>query len=326
MKMKKASALLLSCVLALTLLAGCGAKSNAKTSEDTSASSSSAKSEAADNGPVTVKDMTKREIKMDKPATRVVALNPADCEILYALGAGDTLVGRGTYCDYPKEVASVPDVQTGDSLSTEQVIALNPELVIMNTMAHSKEQVQALADAGAKVAVSEATDIDGVYTAIDMIGKLVGREKEADALTKSMKTSFADIKKKADGDGTKSVYFEVSPLEYGLWTAGSDTFLNEIAGMLGVKNAFADVSGWKEVSQEQIIKRNPDYIVTIAMYDGSGPKPEDEIMSRSGWENITAVKNKAVYNADNNQTARPGPRLVDAAQSLYDFIYKDKAN
>lgn len=338
---KRILALLLTVLLSTGLMLGCGSNGDANTASSKSSSNaassstdtkdntqddSSSESTKQENGPVTLTDMMGKEVSLEAPATKIVALNPADCEILYALGAGDTLVGRGTYCDYPEEVSSVPDVESGQSLSTEQVIALNPELVIMSSMGHTEEQAQALKDAGVAVAESEATDIDGVYTAIDMIGKLVGKTDEADKLKKSMKDSFATIEEDAKkaSDGEKSIYFEVSPLEYGLWTAGSGTFLDEIAAMLGLKNAFSDVSGWAEISEEQVLERNPDYIVTITMYDGEGDTPEQEIMDRSGWADITAVKNKAVFLADNNQTARPGPRLVDAAQSLYDFIYDDK--
>ena len=97
------------------------------------------------------------------------------------------------------------------------------------------------------------------------------------------------------------------PLQYGLWTAGSGTFMDEIAAMLGLTNIFADVDGWAEVSQEQVIERNPDYIVTISMYYGEGPTPVEEILSRDGWADIAAVQNEAILNLPDNQLTRPGP-------------------
>ena len=134
-----------------------------------------------------------------------------------------------------------------------------------------------------------------------------------------MKQTFDAVSENA-GDGTKSIYFEVSPLEYGLWTAGSGTFMDEIATMLGLKNCFADVEGWAQISEEQVLERNPDYIVTISMYYGEGPTPEEEIMARPGWENVTAVKDQKILNLPDNELSRPGPRLADGAQALYDFV------
>lgn len=278
--------------------------------------------EATADSSVTVTDMTGKEITLDAPATKVVALTASDCEILYAIGAGDTLVGRGEYCDYPAEVADVTSVQSGADTNIEQVIALEPQVVIMSTMAQTEEQVAQLENAGIKVVVSDAQDIAGVYTAIGMIGTLVGHEEEAAAVTDNMKATFDKVAADAAASGKGgTVYFEVSPLQYGLWTAGTGTFMNEVADMLGLTNIFADLSGWAEVSEEQVIERNPDYIVTITMYYGEGPTPEDEIMSRAGWEDVTAVKNGAILDLQNNELSRPGPRLADGAQMLYDFVF-----
>ncbi|MCL1855374.1 MAG: ABC transporter substrate-binding protein [Clostridia bacterium] len=272
--------------------------------------------------PVSVTDMTGREIQLDAPATRIVALTASDCEILFALGAGDTLVGRGTYCDYPAEVLEVPTVQSGMDTNIEQIVALEPQVVLMSTMAQTEEQVAALEAAGIQAVVSDAQNIAGVYEAIELIGAVAGKTEEAAALIQGVQASFEEIANKAAGDGAKTVYFEVSPLEWGLWTAGSGTFMDELAAMLGLKNAFGDVQGWGEISQEQVIERDPDYIVTIAMYFGDGPTPVEEILSREGWQDLQAVKGGAILNADSNEISRPGPRLVEAVEALYQFVYK----
>ena len=80
----------------------------------------------------------------------------------------------------------------------------------------------------------------------------------------------------------------------------------------------------EEVSEEQVLERNPDYIVTITMYFGEGPTPEEEIMGRNGWENVTAVKNSAILNLQNNELSRPVPRLADGAKMLCEFVYGDE--
>ena len=137
----------------------------------------------------------------------------------------------------------------------------------------------------------------------------------------SMQEAFAEIRASSSGDGSESVYFEVSPLEYGLWAAGSHTFMDEIAQMLGLRNAFSDVEGWSEISEEQVLERNPDYIVTISMYFGEGPTPEEEILSRAGWEHVPAVANQKILNLPNNELSRPSPRLADGARLMFEFVY-----
>ena len=94
-----------------------------------------------------------------------------------------------------------------------------------------------------------------------------------------MKSAFDAIKKEGYGEG-KTVYFEVSPLQWGLWAAGKDTSMDEAASMIGLKNIFGDQSGWLEVSEEQVISADPDYIVTITMYYGEDVDEEDaEVVS-----------------------------------------------
>lgn len=272
---------------------------------------------------ITVTDMIGREITLDKPAEKIVAITASDCEILYALGAGATLVGRGEYCDYPAEVLDIPSVQSGYDTNIEQIIVLEPDVVMMSMMAQDSEHVESFESAGIKVIITDAQNIEGVYEAIALIGTVVGKTDEAIAVIDEMKTTFADIAAKVQADGEKTVYFEVSPLQYGLYAAGNGTFMDEMASMLGLTNIFSDMEGWPQVSEEQVIQRNPDYIITTTMSFEGAQDPIDEINARKGWESITAIVDGNVLNADSNAITRPGPRLSQAAQELYTFVYGD---
>ena len=278
---------------------------------------------AAQADGITVTDMTGREIALEGPATRIVALTASDVEIVYAIGAGDLLVGRGEYCDYPAEALAVTSVQSGYETNIEQILSLDPDVVIMATMAQTTEQVQQLEDAGIRVIVSDAQDIAGVYEAIALIGQVTGHNDEAAALCEQMKATFAACTV-AEPCG-KTVYFKVSPLQWGLWTAGTGTFMDELAQMVGLTNAFDDVQGWAEVSEEQVIERDPDIIVTTSMSYGDDPSPVDEILGRAGWEGMKAVAGGMVCQADSDQVTRPGPRLMEAVQWLYQVVYGEQA-
>ena len=280
---------------------------------------------SAEDTSFTVTDMSGREITFDKPVERAVALTASDCEIIFALGAGDILVGRGEYCDYPAEVFEIPSVQSGYDTNIEQIIDLEPEVLFMSTMAQTEEQVAQLENAGIKVVVSDAQDIEGTYTAISMIGEILGKTEEANEVIDGMKAVFEEIQANKL-DGTKTIYFEVSPLQWGLWTAGTSSFMSEIAEMMGLRNCFDDISdSWAAISEEQVLERNPDFILTITMYYGEGPTPEEEIMGRAGWENVTAVMNGDILDLVNNELSRPAPRLAEGAQMLFDFVVESLA-
>ena len=274
---------------------------------------------AAESASVSITDMFGREVTLQEPVTRVVALSAADCEILCALGCEEMLVGRGAYCEYPASILQVPVVQSGAQTNLEEILALAPQVVLMSDMAQAKEQVDMLENMGIHVVVSDGNSLEEVYEMIAMIGALVGREETAQALVADMQATFADIAAKAGNTG-KTVYFEVSPLQYGLWTAGRNTFMDELASICGLTNIFADVDGWGAVSEEQVLARDPDYIVTITMYFGEGPTPVEEILERSGWQGVKAVEAGAILNADSNTLSVPGPRLKDAALCLHDFV------
>ena len=335
MKKNQLLALLLAAVMLLAVLTGCAAKTEpaqeepaqSETAPETETSAPAEEEPAPAEEPeaedtasaVTLTDMTGREITLDAPAERVVALTASDCEILYALGAGDLLVGRGEYCDYPAEVFDVASVKSGSETNIEEIVALEPDVLITSAMDQDQDVIAKIEEAGIKVVECYAQDIEGVYTSIALIGKVIGRDSEAESLIAQMKEGFEQIAaNKVEGE--KTVYFEVSPLQWGLWTAGKNTFMDEIATMMGLTNCFSDVEGWGEISQEQVIERNPDYIVTISMYYGEGPTPVEEILGREGWGELTAVKNNAVLNLADNELSRPAPRLLDGAKALYDFV------
>ncbi|MBE5810593.1 MAG: ABC transporter substrate-binding protein [Clostridiales bacterium] len=270
----------------------------------------------AESNTITVTDMFGREVTIEGPVSRVIAIEPSDCEILCAIGCEDSLVGRGEYCDYPASVLELPSVQSGWNTNLEEVLALNPQVVILSDMNDTPEMVELLENNGVCVIVTDPNSIEDVYINIRLLGAVMGKEAEAEAVIADMQATFADIAAKS-GKTDKTIYFEVMPLEWGLWSAGANTFMHELAEICGMKNAFADIEGWQQVSQEQVIERSPDYIVLVT---GMGETAVDEVMGREGWETITAIKNGAVYNADSYAMTRPAPRLAEAVVGLYNFL------
>ncbi len=271
---------------------------------------------------IALTDMAGRTLTLTEPLERVVVLQPADAEILCALGAEGVIVGRGEYVNYPETMQSVPTVASGAETNVEAILALEPQAVVMTVMSQTKEQIAALEQAGVQVIVTDAQDIEGIYTAIALLGAAVGKDAEAQALTASMRDRLAAVAEKAaKADLTgKTVYFEISPLPYGIWTAGQHTFMDELATLCGVKNIFHDLDGWPSVSPEQVIALNPDYIVTTTNYEVNGMAPLDEIAGRDGWADISAIAAKRLYVADNDAITRPGPRLADAAEDFLAFL------
>ena len=235
---------------------------------------------------------------------------------LCALGCEEALVARGKYCDYPASVLELPAVASGANTNLEEILALDPQVVVMSDMAHTEEQVNLLVENGVQVIGTDANSIAEVYENLRLLGTVMGKEAEAAAIIADMQAAFDDIAAKSEKT-EKTIYFEVMPLEWGLWSAGTGTFMHELAELCGMRNAFADIEGWQSVSQEQVIERNPDYIVLVT---GMGEAAPDEVKARDGWGEMDAVKNNRIYNADSYKLTRPAPRLKEAAIELYNFL------
>lgn len=274
---------------------------------------------SAGNQGIKLVDSRGVEITLESAPRSIVSLSPANTEILYALGAGAQIIAVSEYCNYPEEALSKQQLPTGEKLSVEALIALKPDMVFMSKMNAMEDQIVQMEQAGIKVVVTEANSLDETYAMIRLVGQAIGKGKEADELVAGMQDSFAALKKKAEGRKPKSVYIEVSPLQYGLWSCGRETFMQELLDIVGAKNIFEDVTGWSAVSEEQVIERNPDIIVTTLSPLTGIEDPVGEIMGRSNWSEITAVKEGRVYMLDADMLSRPGPRLVDAAKELLEI-------
>ena len=276
-------------------------------------------------GGLTVTDMAGREVTLDGPAQKIVVLMPSDCEILFAIGAGAQVVGIGGYCDWPAPMLEgLPVVKSGYELNVEEIIALQPDAVVMTKMGHTEEQVAQIESAGIKVIVTDAQTIADTYDCIELLGKVTGNEEEAGGVIQDMKDRLAAVAAKASDAGL-TVYFESTPLEFGwgLYSAGKGSFMDEIGALCGLKNIFGDVTdgnGWPVVSEEDVIAANPDIIVTIDSNGMGDANAAEVILAREAWKDMDAVKNGRVYVVDGNAFSRPGPRLAEAAESLMELI------
>ena len=293
----------------------------------------SAASVLAEGSAVTVTDMHGREITLAAPAEKIVVLMPADAEILWSLGVSESIVGVGMYCVTPEETAVMPGidgkevVNSGYVLNVEQILALAPQVVIMTEMGHDPDQVAALTEGGVQVVITNAQNLEDVYTDIALLGAVTGKNAEAETLITDMKARFAAIGEKA-GETDKTLYIEESPIYDGtVWTAGKGTYMDDVAALCGLKNLFADLDGHQGVSDEQVVARNPDLIITTTSYDPSwmSEMPDAEIKNRSGWEGVTAVINGDVIYDPTNAVALPGPRLTDVAEMLLNYIQSEEA-
>lgn len=261
-----------------------------------------------------------KEITFDKVPEKIISLQPSNTEILFELGFGDKIVGATEYDLYPEEAKKIERVSDSVKTNNERIIELNPDVVFAYTIG-GEEQMEQLENAGIKVfVIKTATSIEDIYSDIKQIAEVMGVKEKGEEVVENIKSQLASIQEKTSQlKEKKKVYFEIAPAP-DIWSIGSKTFQQEIIEIAGVENIYKDQEGWFAVTEEDIINKNPDAIVTTVNYTED---PKQEILSRAGWNTITAVKNEDVHLLNGDILDRPGPRIAQAAEQIAKSIYPE---
>lgn len=300
-------------VAAALLLAACGADEE-KASKDT------AKQQTEAAGPYTVVDDRGMEVTFNEVPETIISLQPSNTEILFELGVGEQIIGATDYDTYPEAAEKIERVSNSMAINAERILELNPDVVVAYTSGN-EEQITQLEDAGLKVfVIASATSFDDVYTDIIQLSEVMGVEEKGDEIVAGIQAQITAVQEKTDTVATKKkVYYEVSPAP-DIWTTGNHTFQQEIMNAAGVENLFADQESWLSVTEEDVITRNPEVIITPATYMENAV---DEILGRAGWEQIQAVADKSVVLVDGDVMSRPGPRIGEAVEIMAEAVYPD---
>ncbi len=273
--------------------------------------------------PIEVKDGSGEKIKIEEKPEAIVSLLPSNTETAYALGLGEKIVGVSDYCNYPTEAANKPKVG-GLEINVEKVLELNPDLVLLSAshFTNAKDTIKQFQTADIDVViVPDANSFEEAYGTIELIAKATGTSEKGEEMINDMKKEVATIKEKASKiKDKKKVWIEVSSSP-DLYTAGSGTFMGDMLEIIHAENIAADQNGWVTMSEEQVIERNPDVIITT--YGYYIENPEEQIYGRKAWSEVKAVKNKQIYDVNNDTVSRPGPRLTEGLQLLAEKIYPE---
>jgi len=287
----------------------------------TEAPATQAPTEPAIATALTVTDGLGREIVLNEPAQRIVSIAPSNTEILFAIGAGDQVVGRDQFSDYPEAAKKVTDIGSAfEALNTELIVSLKPDLVIAAEI-NPPEQVKALEDLGITVYyLNNPHTLEEMYGNLEIVAQLTGRETEAATLIESLKQRVAIVDEKiAPVSSRPSVFYELDSTDPAKpFTAGAGTFITLLIERAGGFNIASDLEGYPQMSLEQIVAADPALIILGDSMWGVTP---EAVASRPGWENLSAVKNEQVVPFDDNMVSRPGPRLVDGLEQLAQLLH-----
>jgi iron complex transport system substrate-binding protein len=273
---------------------------------------------------VTVVDDLGNSIELAGYPQRIVSISASTTEILFAVGAGNQVVGRDEYSLYPEAALAVPSVGAlWEELPTEAILAMEPDLVVAAQII-SEDQVLALQDLGLTVYwQANPTSYEGLWENLRDFGELTGHQAEAEALIAGLDARVLAVQSKiATVSNFPTVFYELDATDpSNPWTTGKGTFIDYIISSAGGINVTALLEGeYAQISSEELIALNPEIILLADALYGVTP---DSVAERPGWPVIAAVKEGALYPIDPNMMSVPGPRLVDALEETARLLHPE---
>ncbi|MDD4504578.1 MAG: ABC transporter substrate-binding protein [Clostridiaceae bacterium] len=246
--------------------------------------------ESVNTAKIEVMDFKGRSIVLDKVPQKIVSLSPSNTEILFALGAGERVVGVTSYCDYPEEAKKVEKVGTFDGPNMELIKKVQPDVVLAGYI--QEELIKTLEDMGIPVIVTEAESFEAIYQSIGLIGEITGTDAKAEEIVAGMKNKIAEIEAKTKDKEKPTIFYVVwtDPLT----TAGSKTYINDVIKVAGGINVAEKVESWANYSAEELIKDNPDMLVAALHSTDEGMTKED-ISKNQIFSKLECVKQGKIH-------------------------------
>lgn len=277
-------------------------------------------SPARPDGPIPriLTDDAGRTVSLPVKVERVISLAPNLTEIVFAVGAGDRLVGRTSYCDFPPEAKPVAEV--GDTLhpSLERIISLKPQVVLISTASQLEVFTQQLQTQNIAVFVTDPHDLEGVFRTIAQIGDMLAKKEQALALVQTLRQRTNAVEQAVKPKQPVRVFYQLSAEP--LYTAGHDAFVTDLMRRAGAISVTAELPGaWPKYSSESALAAKPEAIILPTGGSmGAANSTVTEALRQS-----PAAQQGRVYKINDDHLVRPGPRAVDGLEEMAHALHPD---
>jgi len=261
---------------------------------------------------------------------RIVSTFPSVTETLFALGAGDRVVGVSNYCRYPPAALALPKVGTYSKPDPERIALLRPDLVIIQkSVAGLADRLSALGIRHAAVTIGSLMDI---YAMIDEIGRATGLTRRAEELDARIRSHLESVRAETDGHSPPTVLIVVGRtpgLLTNLVAAGPSAYLGELLNIAGGSNVLTESAiAYPRISLETVVRLNPGIILDLSMMGRAGSDSDTQSAQlRQPWlahRELDAVRSGMVFGLTSETLVTPGPRVVDAVDLIRAKIHQQE--
>jgi len=259
---------------------------------------------------ITIVDAAGRTVSLAGPARRIVSLFPSFTELLFAVGAGERVVGRTAWCDYPPAARAVPNVGDGIPPNVEVVAARRPDLVVLYHSGPNVVAARQLEQLGIAAVLVDLNLLEDLGPAARVLGRLTGRVAAGDSLAAAL-----------DSVAHAALPPPVTSLAFVVWdnppiVIGAGSYLDRLAALAGARNVFHDLTAPSaQVSLEAIAHRDPRF---VAVLDDLAADPA--FAARPEWQAVAAVRERRFLTLAGGLFGRPGPRTAEAVRRLRSLI------
>ncbi len=276
--------------------------------------------------PVTVTDDMGDKITINEKPERIISLAPANTEVLFALDLEEKIVGVTTYANYPREAKAKEKIGTITEPNLEKIVSLEPDLIVANAV-NKLETVKRLRELGYKVVGYDAETVNDAISVIKQVGKITDRENKAQRIVTDMYLQLAEIKDLVDSKlkdcSRPKVFYEI--WNQPLYTAGKNTFINDIINIAGGINIGAEAKGeWPQFSLEKLLLENPDIYIS-SPHSAPHKVTVESIKNRDNYKSLAAIKKDRVYIVNQDIISRASPRIVKGLKEIVKAIFPDLA-
>ena len=259
---------------------------------------------------IRVTDDTGQLVVLEKPAQRIISLAPYITELLFAAGAGETIVAVTAFSDYPEAAQSLTQVGDGGGLDLEAILALQPDLVVAWQSGNPRGQVERLQSLGITVFSSEPRRLQDVPETLRRFGRLAGTESVATVQADSFNHRCAELQEQYAQRPKVSVFYQI--WEQPLMTLNGEHLFSDVLRLCGGENIFGALPALApQIDLEAVLLADPDAII-VAADDGDSRL----VSTWQRWPELSAVKQGHVYAIQRDQLVRHSPRILDGAERL----------
>ncbi len=257
-----------------------------------------------------VTDQVGRAVTLPDHPHRIVALVPSITDDLYALGAGNDVVGISDFVEFPAAARTKPSVGTITDPSLEAILALHPDLILGTPYANNQNALDSLQHLNIPVFLIDPHGVAGILRSLSVLGDALNRQPDATALVARLNQRIEAVRASVRGKPVISIFM---PVSYDpVFTIGKGSYITEIVALAGGRSITDDLAQeWPEISLEAVIARAPEALLMLR----GGSTTLDSLEKRPGWKILPAVRNHRVYYVD-KRVDFPSPVAIDALEDL----------